>query len=98
VITEAAWLLNDLPRALAKLYGGPQSGVFQLLPLGDDALHAISALAKQYRGLRPQLADLALLHLAEREQIDTIFTLDRRDFTAFRRQGRGAFRLLPQTM
>jgi hypothetical protein len=37
-------------------------------------------LMAKYESLRPQLADAALAYLAEREGIDTIFTLDRRDF------------------
>lgn len=97
VVTEAAWLLRGQPRAIARLYEGPKAGVFQLLPLGDEALDAIAALAKKDANLRPQLADLALVHLAERERLDIIFTLDRRDFSTLRRKGRKAFRLLPES-
>jgi predicted nucleic acid-binding protein len=66
--------------------------------LGDDALVEIAALAQQYQALRPQLADLTLLLLAEREKIDTIFTLDRRDFLAFGRRGHRHFHLLPESL
>jgi len=42
-----------------------------------------------------QVADGALVYLAEREGIDTVFTLDRRDFSVYRlRNGRG-LRILP---
>jgi predicted nucleic acid-binding protein len=34
---------------------------------------------KRYEDIRPHLADAALVYLPEREGIDTIFTLDRRD-------------------
>ena len=41
------------------------------------------------------LADAALLYLAEREKIDTIFTLDRRDFSVYRSSRKRAFRVVP---
>jgi predicted nucleic acid-binding protein len=56
---------------------------------------AIAALMKQYEDIRPQFADAALVYLAHREKIDTIFTLDRRDFSTYR-NGRGRpFHLVP---
>jgi hypothetical protein len=55
----------------------------------------IDRLFAQYLDMQPQLADLALLRLAERENLDTVFTLDRRDFTVFRLKGRKPLRLLP---
>jgi predicted nucleic acid-binding protein len=42
-----------------------------------------------------QLADASLVHLANREGIDTIFTLDRRDFSVMRKAGGRKLRLLP---
>jgi hypothetical protein len=50
---------------------------------------------KRYSDLRPQLADLSLLYLAQRERIGTVFTLDRRDFTVFRDHRGRAFNLIP---
>jgi hypothetical protein len=35
------------------------------------------------------------MYLAERENIETIFTLDQRDFSVFRLPGRRRLRLLP---
>jgi predicted nucleic acid-binding protein len=39
---------------------------------------------RRYRDLKIQLADASLLYLANREGIETIFTLDRRDFGVLR--------------
>jgi len=50
---------------------------------------------KEYRDIRPQLADAALVYLAGREGIDTIFTLDRRDFGVYRSTHKRAFRIVP---
>ena len=44
---------------------------------------AIAEVMKRYQDIRPQLADAALVYLAGREGIDTIFTLDRRDFGVY---------------
>ena len=53
---------------------------------------------KRYAQLRPQLADAALVYLADREKIDTIFTLERRDFSAYRPARRTRFRLQPDKL
>jgi len=50
-----------------------------------------------YANLRPQLADAALVYLANRDDIDTIFTLDRRDFSVYRSAKNRPFRIVPET-
>ena len=95
VLTEAAWMLRHRPAAVARLYRGAADGVFRILPLAGEDLPEIERLHARYASLSPQLADLSLLHLAEREGLDTVFTLDRRDFTVFRLKGRKRLHLLP---
>ena len=55
----------------------------------------MSQCARKYHDLKPQLADLSLLFLAQRERINTIFTFDRRDFTVYRNQQGHPFDLIP---
>jgi predicted nucleic acid-binding protein len=70
-------------------------GSLQLLPLAAAEAKPIAALMTKYEDIRPQFADAALVYLAHRERIDTIFTLDRRDFSIYR-NGRGRpFYLVP---
>jgi uncharacterized protein len=51
---------------------------------------------KKYASLQPQFTDAMLVYLANRENIETIFTLDRRDFSVYRSARKKPFRLLPQ--
>jgi predicted nucleic acid-binding protein len=62
---------------------------------GTEAV-PISKILSRYAGLRPQLADASLVYLAERENINTIFTLDRRDFVVYRTTRKRAFRIIPE--
>ncbi|MGC2549528.1 MAG: PIN domain-containing protein [Candidatus Sulfotelmatobacter sp.] len=96
VMTEAAWLLRQSPRAVQQLLGSTEAGFLELLPLTGAEAKNIAALMKRYESIRPQLADAALVHLAGREGIDTIFTLDRRDFSIYRTSRRRSFRILPE--
>lgn len=48
-----------------------------------------------YQDLKIQLADAALLHLANRESIETVFTLDRRDFSVLRLARNRRLRVVP---
>jgi uncharacterized protein len=95
VITEAAWLLRLSPRAIQQLLGSVDTGFLELLPLAGTEAKSVATLMKKYESIRPQLADTALVHLAAREGIETIFTLDRRDFSIYRTSRKRPFRILP---
>jgi len=99
VLTEAAWLLRSHPRAVQQLLSSCSSakadGFLELLPLAGAEAGAIAQVMKEYQNIRPQLADAALVYLAGRERIDTIFTLDRRDFAVYRSPHHRPFRIVP---
>jgi len=95
VITEAAWLLRGSPRGVQRLLESIDGGFLELLPLAGAEGQAVAAVMKQYEDMRPQLADAALVYLARRERIDTIFTLDRRDFSIYRTGRRRPFSIIP---
>jgi len=96
VITEAAWLLRKSPRAVQQLLRNIDGGFLELLPLAGAEAEAIAALMRRYEDIHPQLADLVLVYLANREKIDTIFTLDQRDFSIYRSGRKGTFRIIPE--
>jgi hypothetical protein len=95
VITEAAWLLRAYPPAIWKLLSSFHGRPFELIPLGETDLPGIAAVLAKYEGLRIQLADASLVHLANREGIETMFTLDRRDFGVLRLAHGKKLRLIP---
>lgn len=68
---------------------------FELVGQGEADLPGIAAILAKYEGLRIQLADASLLHLANREGIETMFTLDRRDFSVVRLAHGKKLRLIP---
>jgi uncharacterized protein len=82
VITEAAWILRNEPKALQRLYD--PRGLFTIVPQDDAALSAFGDVLNRYRKLEPQLADISLLHVAENRGLSMVFTLDRRDFVVYR--------------
>jgi uncharacterized protein len=96
VITEAAWLLRNSPRAVEQLLRSIDGSFLELLPVAGAEADAIAAIMKRYEEIRPQLADAALVYLAGRERIETIFTLDRRDFSIYKVGGRRGFRIVPE--
>jgi uncharacterized protein len=99
VLTEAAWLLGQGAHAsehLQQLIRSVDSGFISLLSLSSEDALPIGVILKKYRHLRIQLADAALVHLAARDGLDTIFTLDRRDFLVYRLPKGRALRVLPE--
>jgi predicted nucleic acid-binding protein len=63
--------------------------------LGEADLSGIAAILARYKGLGIQLADASLVHLANREGIETMFTLDRRDFGVLRLNRGRKLHLIP---
>ena len=50
---------------------------------------------ERYEDMGVQLADASLVYLAERESIETVFTLDRRDFSVYRTSRKRALTIIP---
>jgi predicted nucleic acid-binding protein len=96
VITEASWLLRKDSNALHQLLNSLDSGFLELIPLTTADAKPIASILKKYRDIRIQLADAALIHLAARDGVDTIFTLDQRDFSVYRLPKGRAFRVIPE--
>lgn len=98
VVTEAAWLLRNFPSAVQRLLASFDTGLLEMLPLDASAVPAIAVLLDRYRRLGAQVADCTLLHLAEREELSTIFTLDRRDFSVYRVGRNRALKIIPTSL
>ena len=96
VITEAAWLLRDNPRAFERLLASCEEGFLEILPVSGAEAREVLSVMRRYASLRPQFADAMLVYLATREKIDTVFTLDRRDFRVYRSAKRSQLRLVPE--
>jgi predicted nucleic acid-binding protein len=95
VLTEAAWLLRGEPGGMKAIGEIVRSGVIEIVELDEAALHWIIAFLDRYASAGAQMADAALMYLAEREGIDTVFTLDRRDFSVYRTTDGRALRIVP---
>lgn len=94
VVTEAAWLLRNVPNGLQCLFTAIQSE-YHILPLGPESVEWIGKFLDKYRDLPAQVADAALMYLVDRESIDTVFTLDERDFSVYRTQDRRPMNIIP---
>jgi uncharacterized protein len=95
VIAEAAWLLREFPRGFERLLGSLGDGFLDILPVAGKEAQQIAQVMKKYASLHSQFADAMLVYLAGRENIDTIFTLDRRDFSVYQLARKKPFRILP---
>jgi predicted nucleic acid-binding protein len=95
VLTEALYLLNFSWEAQNALWEMIQAGAVEILPLGTDDVGRMRDLMRKYRDLPMDLADAALVRVAERERLRRIFTLDRRDFQIYRPSRIGRFAVLP---
>jgi predicted nucleic acid-binding protein len=96
VMTETQWLLRDNPQAMLMLSRGFQSGLFCLQNLDTAAIEWIADFLTRYSTMRAQLADAALVYLAEKTPDAIIFTLDRRDFSIYRTHGNKPLQLIPE--
>jgi len=95
VLTEAAHFLEDFPGGLDAILGMVEARVLGLAALDCDDVPRILELMGKYRDHPMDLADAALVRVAEREHITRVFTLDRRDFSVYRAGRWGRFTLIP---
>lgn len=94
-LTEAMYLLSFSWLAQKALWEWIETDTVKLLPLERDDAPRMKELMRKYRDLPMDLADAALVRVAERERIHSVFTLDRRDFTVYRAARIGRLSLVP---
>ena len=94
-VTEAMHLLEDLPQGQQALWDMLERGAIGLLPLGSPDFPRIRELMRKYKNRPMDLADAALIRVAEREGTRKIFTVDRADFSVYRLHNRIHPVLLP---
>jgi uncharacterized protein len=95
VLAEAAWLLRRTTEGPLRLLRLVEGGVIACPELDSGAPAGMAAYLQKYSDLQPQLADVSLLYLAEREGVPSIFTLDWRDFSVYRIRHNTPLVLLP---
>jgi hypothetical protein len=94
VVTEAMYLLGFSVQAQQALCDRLLADVPRILPLGRDDVPRLKSLMWKYRDRPMDLADAALVRVAEREGLDTVFTTDFDDFSIYRLAGRRRFRVV----
>lgn len=95
VFAEAMYLFSFSWPAQEALWNILETGTVQILPLGQTDVAPMKSLMAKYRDLPMDMADAALVWLAEREGIRRVLTLDQRDFAVYRLPRKGRFTLLP---
>ncbi len=95
VLTELFHLVGDNRREVEAAWKFVRSGALALGAIEDSELAQIQILMSRYADCPMDFADATLVHLAQRESLSTIFTVDHADFNTYRIDGRRRFRVLP---
>ena len=89
------YLLASSWRAQEGLWDLLSAEALVLAPLDHTDAPRLRELMAKYRDLPMDLADAALVRVAERERLRRVFTLDRRHFGLYRPARLGRFEVLP---
>jgi predicted nucleic acid-binding protein len=93
--TEAMYLLRESWPAQKALWSRLETGALELAPLDRTDGPRMRKMMEKYRDLPMDLADAALVRVAERESLTRIFTLDRTHFSIYRAGRRRHFTIVP---
>jgi predicted nucleic acid-binding protein len=95
VLTELFYLAGIRLGRQDAAWGLLGSGAVTVLPIDDADLPALEQLMRKHADRPMDFADATLVHLARREQLNVVFTIDHDDFETYRIDGRGPFRIVP---
>jgi uncharacterized protein len=96
VLTEVFHLTRGDRRLIASVWTLLDSGAIQMSSISNGELPEIHELMDDYADRPMDFADATLVHLAARESISLILTVDRDDFETYRLPGRKRFTILPR--
>ena len=94
--TEAMYLLGSSWPGQKALWSRIETAALMLAPIDESDATRMRELMEKYRDLPMDLADAALVRIAEREDLSRIFTIDRRHFSVYRPGRRRRFSILPE--
>jgi uncharacterized protein len=95
VLTELFHMVGDDRKEMEGAWKFVRSGAVAVAAIEHSELPQIHALMARYWDRPMDFADATLVHLAKRESLSTIFTVDHADFETYRIDGRRRFRVLP---
>ncbi len=95
VLTEVFHFVGQAQSKMETAWKLVRSGGLVLAKIDHAELGQIHALMSQYWDRPMDFADATLVHLAKRESISAILTIDHADFTTYRIEGKRRFKVFP---
>jgi predicted nucleic acid-binding protein len=95
VLAELFHMVGDDRRGIAAAWSFLRSGAVVLAPVEERDLPSLETLMKRYADRPMDFADATLVHIAERDSLTTVFTVDQADFGIYRIGKRRRFRIVP---
>jgi uncharacterized protein len=96
VVTEVFHLLGKVPGGREGFWVLLRSRAIRVARIEEAEYPKLEKLMLKYADRWMDFADATLVHLAEREELDLILTLDVKDFSTYRIRGRKPFRVMPE--
>ena len=93
--TEAMYILRGSWRGQKALWSRLETDALVLAALDERDAPRMREFMEKYRDLPMDLADAALVRVAERDGLTRIFTLDRKHFSIYRPGRRKRFTIVP---
>lgn len=95
VLTELFHLVGNSRMEMETAWSFVRSGAVVVETIEDAELPQLRSLMLKYWDLPMDFADATLVHLANRESLSTILTVDQADFATYRLTGKRRFQVLP---
>ena len=84
VLTELFYFILQVPHLMQPTWRMVSAGWITIAPITDDDLPALQTLMLRYADRPMDFADATLVHVATRENIRSILTIDHDDFETYR--------------
>ena len=95
VLTEVFHFVGEAQPKMENAWKFVRSGALVMGRIDHQELPQVHALMSRYWDRPMDFADATLVHLAKRESISAILTIDHADFTTYRIEGKRQFKILP---
>ena len=95
VLTETFHMTGANRVAMEAAWKFVRSGVIVMGTIEDAELAEVRALMSRYWDRPMDFADATLVHLANRESLSAILTVDQTDFATYRLAGKKQFHVMP---